>query len=249
MEILKTRKNKPPKIVIHGDHGVGKSALAAASNNPVFINIEDGLENIDTDAFPVPETFQDVLDQLLFIYEKEHGYKTLVIDSLDWLETLINTHVCHEGGKDSISDFGFGKGFQAALEQFGRVVTALSKIRNERNMAIILLCHSHIKEYQNPLGESYDTFRLKLRDKNAELFLEFVTMVGFLHFETFVRKGEQSGFNQKAKAIGGTERVLSVAPHAAYQAKNRYDITDDIQLPSAEKGWQNIIKAIKGDSK
>ena len=244
MEILQTRKEKPPRILIHGDHGLGKSSLAAAAPKPIFINLEDGLDEINTNALPIPTTFEEVMIQLSWIYDAEHDFQTLVIDSLDWLESLINKHVCQEGGKESIADFGYGAGFEATCTQFGRVVKALRAIRNDRDMAIIMLCHSTVKEYKNPMAENYDVFRLKLRDKNAELFQEFATLIGFLHFQVFTKKAE-GGFVKEFKAVGSGERVLSCAPHAAYAAKNRYNITQDIPIPNPEEGWANLLKAIK----
>lgn len=247
MEIIKTRKSKPPRILIHADHGLGKSSLAAAAPRPLFIQTEDGLESIDAEAFPLCPDFETMMLQLSQVYEEEHEYKTLVIDSLDWTETLIFKHVCMEGDKTSISDFGYGSGYQAALEQFGRVVKALTAIREERNMAVILTAHSQIKTYQNPMGADYDRHQIKLREKNAELFLEWVDLAGFLHFQTFTNKVEGGFTEERHKAVGGTQRVLSCAPSAAYVSKNRYGITEDVPLPDAAVGWQNLINAITGD--
>ncbi len=247
MEILKTRANKPPRILIHADHGLGKSSLAAAAPNPVFIQTENGLENIDANAFPLCRSVTDIKTQLDQVYSEEHDFKTLVIDSLDWTEALVFQHICAEGGKDSISDFGYGTGYTNALELFGKIVTALNRIREERNMIIILTAHSQIKTYQNPLGADYDRHQIKLREKNAELFLEWCDLVSFLHFQTYT-KAVSSGFTEdKHKGVGGTERVLSCTPSAAYVSKNRYNITEDISLPDPQTGWNNLITAIKGD--
>jgi hypothetical protein len=245
MEILKTRTNKPPRILIHADHGIGKSSLAAAAPNPVFINTEDGLENIDTSALALCKDFDTIMMQLSEVYSQPHDFKTLVIDSLDWTETLINQHVCKDGNKKSISDFGYGAGFQAVLENFGRVVKAITAIREDRNMAIILIAHSQIKEYANPLGADYDRHCIKLREKNAELFLEWADLVGFMHFSVFTNT-KKDGFGETTKAIGGTDRVLSCAPSAAYVSKNRYGITNDISIPDPQTGWNNLMQAIKG---
>jgi len=245
MEIIKTRKNKPPRILVHADHGLGKSSLGAAAPNPIFIQTEDGLESIDTSAFPLCKNFDTVLEQLSWVYAQPHEFQTLVLDSLDWTETLIAQHVCKEGNKQSISDFGYGAGFQGILEQFGRVIKALTAIREERNMGIILIAHSQIKSYANPLGADYDRHCIKLRDKNAELFLEWADLVGFLHFSVFVNT-KKDGFGETTKAIGGTDRVLSCSPSAAYVSKNRYGITGDIAMPDPITGWNNIIAAIKG---
>lgn len=247
MEIIKTKKNKPPRILIHADHGLGKSSLAAAAPKPLFIQTENGLENIEAEAFPLCPDFETMMLQLTQVYEADHDYKTLAIDSLDWTETLIFRHVCSEGGKDSISDFGYGAGYTAALEQFNRVVKALTAIREERGMAVILIAHSQIKTYQNPMGADYDRHQIKLREKNAELFLEWVDLAGFLHFQTFTNKIEGGFGGERHKAVGGTQRVLSCAPSAAYVSKNRYNITDDIPLPDPTVGWNNLMNAISKD--
>ena len=112
-------------------------------------------------------------------------------------------------------------------------------------MAIILIAHSQIKTYANPLGQDYDRHCIKLREKNAELFLEWADLVGFLHFSVFT-KVAKDGFSESTKAIGGTDRVLSCSPSAAYVSKNRYGIKTDIPIPDPQTGWNNLITAIKG---
>lgn len=249
MKIIKTRKNKPPRILIHADHGLGKSSLAAAAPAPIFIQTEDGLENIDASAFPLCESFDEMLEQLTWLYREQHDFKTLALDSLDWAEALIARHVCKEGGKKSISDFGYGAGYQAMLEQFGRVIRALNAIREERGMAVVCICHSQIKTYANPLGADYDRHTLKLRDKNAELFMEWCDLIGFMHFSVFTSTSKQGFGQETTKAYGGTDRVLSCAPNAAYVSKNRYGIVDDIDIPDPATGWAALMNAIHGDNK
>jgi hypothetical protein len=245
MEILKTKTNKPPRILIHADHGVGKSSLAAAAPAPIFINTENGLENIDTSSLPLCKDFDTLMLQLTDVYKEKHDFKTLVIDSLDWAETLIAKHVCQQAKKDSLSDFGYGAGYQAMFESFGRVVKALSAIREDRGMGIILIAHSQIKTYANPMGPDYDRSCIKLRDKNAELFLEWCDLIGYLRFSVYTNT-KKDGFGETTKAVGGTDRVLSCAPNAAYVSKNRYGITADIPVPDPQTGWSNLITAIKG---
>lgn len=245
MEIFKTKTNKPPRILIHADHKLGKSSLAAAAPDPIFVSTEDGLDAIDAQSFALCKDFQTVLEQLSWVYSQKHDFKTLVLDSLDWLETLIALHVCKEGNKKSISDFGYGAGFQAMLEQFGRVIKALTAIREERKMIVVLIAHSHVKTYQNPLGADYDRHCIKLREKNSELFTEWVDLIGFIHFQVFTNT-KKDGFGETTKAIGGDIRVLSCHPSAAYEGGNRYGITSDITIPDPSTGWNNLINAIKG---
>lgn len=243
--VKSTKKASPPKMLIYSEHGLGKSSLAAAAPAPVFINIEDGLSEIETDAFPVAETYEDVKEQLTMVLQEEHQFKTLVIDTADWLETRINEYVCKQGNKESISDFAYGAGFQQTFEETVKIVKMLNKIHREKNMGIILLSHAVIKSFSNPLGGDYDTYRLKLREKNAELYLEYVTLVGFLQIPVFVST-EKKGFSEKTKTVSAG-RVLSVSPNAGFSAKNRYNLTEDIQIPSPAEGFSNLMDAIKGN--
>ncbi len=238
-----TKKQKPPRIIFYGSGGTGKSSLAAAFSDNVFINIEDGLDEIETAAFPVPETFADVISQLHYLRDNKKIYRTVTLDSLDRLEILINNAVCIENSVASISDIGYGGGYQKAFEKFQQVIVALDELRDKHNMAVVLLCHGHVKTFNNVSGPDYDRWKLKLRDKTAELFFEYCTLVGFLHMNIALSE-EKSGFKTKQKATGGTLRVLSCQPAAGHDSKNRYKIERDIMLPSANEGYNNLMAAI-----
>ena len=41
--IRKKAKQKPPRIVLYGGAGVGKTFFAASTNKPIFILCEDGM--------------------------------------------------------------------------------------------------------------------------------------------------------------------------------------------------------------
>ena len=41
------RENKPPRIMLYGQEGVGKSTFGASAPAPIFIQTEDGLGEID----------------------------------------------------------------------------------------------------------------------------------------------------------------------------------------------------------
>jgi AAA domain len=43
----RTAALKPPRILIHGVHGVGKTTFAAGAPDPVFILTEDGLGTLE----------------------------------------------------------------------------------------------------------------------------------------------------------------------------------------------------------
>ncbi len=111
------RFSEPPRIMIYGSEGVGKSSFAASAPKPIFIQTEDGLSEIDTTKFPLAASYEDVVAQLKAVLMEEHAFQTLVVDSLDWLELLLWDRVCADFGVKGIekADGGYGKGYSHAL--------------------------------------------------------------------------------------------------------------------------------------
>lgn len=101
-QVTSGRQHRPRRVMLYGVHGIGKSTFGAMAPNPVFIQTEDGLSNIDCARFPLAESFHDVMAMLMELYSEQHDFRTVVIDSLDWLERLIWTHVCREKHKENI---------------------------------------------------------------------------------------------------------------------------------------------------
>ena len=52
---------KPPRILIHGVHGVGKTTFVAGAPDPVFVLTEDGLGTLDVPHFPPTRTLDEVM--------------------------------------------------------------------------------------------------------------------------------------------------------------------------------------------
>jgi hypothetical protein len=80
------RQAAPRRVMVYGVHGIGKSTFGAMAPNPIFIQTEDGLGNLDCARFPLAEAFDDVMAAIMSLYSEGHDFKTVVIDSLDWLD-------------------------------------------------------------------------------------------------------------------------------------------------------------------
>jgi hypothetical protein len=63
-KIQSGRSTAPPRLMIYGTEGIGKSTLAARAPQPIFIQTEDGLGEIDCHKFPLATTFDEVVAAL-----------------------------------------------------------------------------------------------------------------------------------------------------------------------------------------
>jgi hypothetical protein len=115
-------------LVVYGTEGIGKSTFAAGAPRPVFIQTEDGLDEITCDKFQLATTYDEVLTALAELRAEQHDYETVVIDSLDWLERLVWDRVCQDSGVTSIekADGGFAKGYTHALTYWREVLGQLA---------------------------------------------------------------------------------------------------------------------------
>lgn len=233
--VKETRRVAPVRALIYGDGGVGKSTLGASAPDAIFVAAEDGLLNIDARAVePAPRTWVDALAALDWIATLKH--KTIVVDSLDWLEPLCWQHVCTSGPKKyaDIEAFGYGKGYIAALSEWRIFIHKLAALR-EKGMHILLIAHAVRKPFKNPEGDDFDRFSIKLHEKAAGLVKEWVDVVGFASHETAVV--EQDGRN-KGKSTG--KRIIRCNPTAAFDAKTRFAMPRTIPLD-----WSAFARAVE----
>jgi hypothetical protein len=220
----------PPRTLMHGVAGIGKTTFAAAAPNRVFLQTEDGLGTLAVPRFPLAKTFDAVMDALASLYTESHAFQTVVIDSLDWLEPLIWQRACRDNGWASIEDAGYGKGYVAALDLWRQYLEGLNALRDERGMTIIQLAHTDIKRFDSPEHEPFDRFVIELHTRAAALLQEHSDVVLFANYRISTVKSDV-GFNKKVtRALGSGERVLYTAERPAFLAKNRYGLPDSLPL-------------------
>jgi hypothetical protein len=217
------------RVLLYGVEGVGKSTFAANAPNPVFLAAEDGTAQLDVARFPEPETWADVFDALDELTRSQHDFRSLVIDTLDWLEPICWASVVQRGGPKikSIEDYGFGKGYTAALDEWRLFLAALERLRNARGMHVVMLAHSWIKTFKNPEDDDYDRYEMKLHAKAGGMLKEWCDAVLFARYETFTTKDDKT---KRVRGVSSGARVVHTQRTAAWDAKNRYDLPETLPL-------------------
>lgn len=218
LQILTGRISRPQKIVLFGPEGVGKSTLAAQFPAPVFLDTENGTHHLDVARLPAPKTWDDVTAAVVALATEPHDFKTLVIDTADWLEKLLVAHVCKVANKPSIEDFGYGKGHVVLAEEFAKFLTSLEPLLR-RGMHILMLAHTKIVKFEQPdAAGAYDRYELKLSRQVGPLVKEYCDALLFANYHTKVAENDQG----RKRGVGGRERKLYTTHSAAWDAKNRH---------------------------
>lgn len=218
---------RPPRFVVYGTHGIGKSTFAASAPAPVFIQTEDGLGTIDTSAFPLATDISQVYEAIGTLLSEPHEFQTVVLDSLDWLENLIVRKI--ESTHDA-KDLAYGRAAVLAAEEWRQVLAGFNALRNDRSMAVIFLSHCQIKRFDSPEVEPFDRYMLKLQDRSSALVQEWADAVLFANFKTFVQKADV-GFNKTvSRGVTTGERVLYCTESPSRLAKNRFGLPDELPL-------------------
>ena len=234
-------KVAPPRITIYGPHGIGKSSFGAMAPNPIFVPTEEGIGQLAVPSFPLLKNFSEVIEALSALHNDQHDYQTVVVDSLDWLEPMIWRATAQLHGKSDIEEFGFGKGYIFALDQWRILFDWLNALRANKNMAIVLISHCQVKRFDDPNNEPYDRYNIKLQERAIALVQEWCDGLFFANYKTFIAKTDV-GFNQKkARGTGTGERVIYTEERPAHLAKNRYSLPAEIPFVR-ETVWPTIYE-------
>jgi len=237
LAVSRGRVARPQKAVIYGPEGVGKSTLAGGLPDPVFLDTEGGTHHLDVARLEAGQTWEETAAALGRLARADHPYRTLVIDTADWLEKRLGEHLCRKAGKESIEDFSYGKGWVLLGEEFARFLGSLDALL-ARGMHVVFLAHSTVRKFEAPdQAGSYDRFELKLCKQAAPVLKEWADA---LLFATYVTRTVEKD-NGKLRGVGGKERVLFCNHAAAYDAKNRHGLPD--RLPFSAEALAPVFGA------
>lgn len=242
-----TKDILPPRLVIYGPPKIGKTTLASKIPNNILLDYEGGSGNVNIARLKKDEvdTYAKTMEAFRALYEDKHEFTSITIDTVDWLENVVNDEVCRLAQVKTISDIPYGGGTVAAQNTFKTdILEALDALRKDRGMMVVLLAHESIRRYDNPTTESYDRYTLKLQENNkgigiCSLIKEWADAILFANQETFVSKEKIAPKKEVKKAKTSSNIVLHTQESPAFLAGNRYNLP--AQLPFT---WEALSEAL-----
>jgi hypothetical protein len=228
MKITKGKQTRAQRVVIYGVESVGKSTFAAQFPKPLFLDVEGGTSHLDTDRVSI-DTATDLESAIRECQATDYG--TIVIDSIDWTERLLVEQLLSESKKKSVEDFGYGKGWVMAAEKMARLLGSLESLI-DAGKNVVLIAHSKVQRVEPPdLLAAYDRYELKMSKQCSPLVKEWADELWFFKFKTKTVESESG----RSKGIGGKERIILTTHSAAYDAKTRSGLAEE--LPMA---WDSV---------
>jgi DNA polymerase III delta prime subunit len=232
--VVKGKIKKPHLVLIYGPDGVGKSTFGAEAPNPIFLGPESGSNSLDVSRFTAIDSWTKIKSKLNDLIHQPHDFKTVVLDSIDWAEPLLWRDLCARYKVDAVEDVagGYGKWVAIANAEWKLLMNDLSALR-EKGINIIAIAHAHVKPFNDPNTPlPYDRYQLKLNDKAAAIWREYVDCVLFANFAVATHLVNKTDKKKKAND-GGTRKIFTVRT-ASYDAKNRLGLPPELPLSYSE---------------
>jgi hypothetical protein len=215
----------PAKVVLYGVEGIGKTTLASQFPGALILDTENGSRRLDVARFRC-STWPDLMVALREMVVEPSGFQTVVIDSADWAESMCREYLCEKHGKKSIEDWPYGKGFTLLAETYGKMLEVCDKLI-EAGLHVVIVAHSKVVRTSPPdQTEGFDRYELDLHKHLAPAVKEWADAVLFLNYRTKLVQGSDG----RHKGLGGKQRLMFAERSAAWDAKNRFGLPEEMPL-------------------
>lgn len=121
-------KDITPKVFfIWGQSMSGKTYLARQFPSPVIINTDGNAKKVDTPSVEV-YNFENFIEVLEEIEEGKHEFKTIIIDLIDDIKTMLQNYVCKKHNVDDEGEVGYGRGYREVKMMWQKLMVRLNQL-------------------------------------------------------------------------------------------------------------------------
>jgi hypothetical protein len=240
-----------PIIGIYGDGGLGKTTFASEAPSPYVLDVNGGSDNLNVHRSERIKTFDQALSVMRALIDETHAFKTLVIDGLDDLETMVQAKVCADNKPSAVDSIvkaagGYGNGYRVMLEQFLKLQSLIVELREKKGLQVIFTLHAIVTRFNDPTTpEGYDRFVMKLVENNQasirRAWFDFADVILFAKRKVLAVSGDMK---RAMDASPDGMHVIYTSSRATFDAKNRYDLPHEIPLH-----WENFQAAMNAGPK
>jgi len=224
MKIIKGKMDLPQKVFLYGKQGVGKTTFAATIPNILLIDVEGSSQEIDCSRV-LPESSAAVINILKEMQKDAQGFANICIDSADSLDQMMIEDICRTGGKETINDFGFGKGqlmLEAKWMEVIRYFDSLKKI----GFGILLIGHHQIVRVEDPRFDTYDTIQMNVSKRIVPLLRDRFDSILFCDWE----KEQVKQKNGRSTMLDSDKRIVYTTHSESFEVKSRKTLPPIVPL-------------------
>ena len=211
----------------------GKNYACSYVSQPkgVFIRTEDGTASLagndNVSLFPLATSTQDVLDAIEALATQKHDHKTLVIDSITQLATMVEAEIVANDPKaKSINQAGggYGAGYSTAAEKHRQIRDGRDHSPTKKGMNVIFIGHADTEMLDLPDMDAFARYTVRMHKKSLPHYTDNVDLVGLIRLKTLIRGGD--GDKKRAISTGGAGDHLP--PTGVERNENRFNISEPL---------------------
>lgn len=210
--------------LLYGPAKCGKSTLGAQAPTPLFVDVEDGLHQINCDSVGCNSWLD--FTKILSHFGAQNQYKTLVIDTVDFLEKRLWELCCEQNKWRNITAPGFGTGYKEAHDHWVKILEICKAIAKQYGKNFLFVGHTQIKEATSSDSEKFERHTINLNAGIAEHFFAQMDVIMYAHFDTYITETK----NGDRKALSNGERKLALGAIPNIVCGNRFGLEGKYEM-------------------
>jgi len=233
MQLIKGKLPKPRRVLLFGPNFSGKSTQASSFPDVIFFDIESSLDDIDCCRTPRLKTIGEVYQAIGMLGKGEFGkFSWVAIDTIDWVEKLIQADVAASNKAESFGDtkFDYGRGRKLCRPYWEKLVKGLDWLIESCEIGLLLLAHSTTIDVTPPDRDKFQRIESALDADARDMLCDWVTELIYIAPQAQTRSVD-AGFNrERAISLKGEQRrVIQTTPYTGLRAKNRLNLESEVE--------------------